>query len=231
MGTNGYNSSVAGSIPLVGTNHEGIMNEQVKPNEHQKQLNIKGTREFIARLLATGRAFDVNKDGLYDARSGAINVWCSPTDKPACWTHEITKGDLKYPREYVGGLYWDWLDDNSVQFRLDCTPYQMLEHIKKERKPRWNAPILTDDEWNEIVGWLERKVLELLRLADLHPEIGGTKCPFCDYVLPPDELLNTIIEHIDNMHREVEVTGVCLGREACINTKAGDYVLRAVEKF
>src|SRR5262249_62215855 len=48
-------------------------------------LDLAVDREFVQRLLATGRAFDLETGGLSDARSGVINVWCSPDDKPACW--------------------------------------------------------------------------------------------------------------------------------------------------
>jgi hypothetical protein len=40
-----------------------------------ESLNTAVNREFIQRLLATGRAFDLERGGLYDARSGMVNVW------------------------------------------------------------------------------------------------------------------------------------------------------------
>jgi hypothetical protein len=37
-------------------------------------LNLTVEREFFQRLLATGRAFDLERGGLYDAPSGVVNV-------------------------------------------------------------------------------------------------------------------------------------------------------------
>lgn len=41
----------------------------------REALHLAVDREFVQRLLATGRAFDLERGGLYDARSGMVNVW------------------------------------------------------------------------------------------------------------------------------------------------------------
>ena len=48
----------------------------------REALRLAEDREFIQRLLATGRAFDLERGGLYDARSGVVNVWA----KRRCWS-------------------------------------------------------------------------------------------------------------------------------------------------
>lgn len=124
----------------------------------RRDLNQTVSRDTIQKLLAVGHQFDLNKNGLYDARSGVVNVWASPEDKPTCWTPEITQGTLNFPRDYVGGLYWDWLDDHSATLYLDATPYGLTERGPKKT--------LTPEEWDQIFDWLKVKVQNLIRLAE-----------------------------------------------------------------
>jgi hypothetical protein len=60
----------------------------------REMLNLTVEREFLQRLLAAGHAFDLEREGLYDARSGLVNIWCSPDDKPPCWDAVITRGGV-----------------------------------------------------------------------------------------------------------------------------------------
>ncbi|MBY0514008.1 MAG: hypothetical protein K2P78_08875 [Gemmataceae bacterium] len=99
----------------------------------KEPLNIETDRPTLRKLLDTARAFDLERDGLYDARFGLINVWCSPDDKPACWTAEITRGCLTHPRAYVGDLDWDWLDDDRVVLHVEADPYDLLD--RRPRRP------------------------------------------------------------------------------------------------
>jgi hypothetical protein len=48
----------------------------------REALHLAEDREFVQRLLATGRAFNLERGGLYDARSGVVNVWA----KRRCWS-------------------------------------------------------------------------------------------------------------------------------------------------
>ena len=139
-------------------------------------LNLTVEREFLQRLLATGRAFDLERGGLYDARSGVVNLWCSPDDKPACWNRSISRGGLSYPREYVGALAWDWLDDDRAELYVEAAPYALIERRRREPLP--------EPAWQEILAWVREKALGMVRLARLEPRIVGTCCPCCSFVLP-----------------------------------------------
>jgi hypothetical protein len=131
-------------------------------------LNLVVDREFIQRLLATSRAFDLEHGGLYDARSGVINIWCSPHDKPACWDRPISKGGLRYPREYVGGLGWEWRNDDQADLHVEAAPYAFIDQCRHEP--------LTERDWRDILAWLRDKALGLVRLARLEPQVVGIGC-------------------------------------------------------
>jgi hypothetical protein len=141
----------------------------------RETLNLAVDREFVQRLVATGRAFDLERGGLYDARSGIVNVWCSPDDKPVCWNRPISRGGLRYPREYVGAVGWEWRDDERAEMYVEAAPYALLE--RRHREP------LPEQAWQEVLAWLREKALALVRLAQLEPRIVGTRCPFCDFML------------------------------------------------
>jgi hypothetical protein len=66
-------------------------------------LNVRADRNLLRQLLATEGAWDLERGGLYDARSGVINIWCSPHDKPACWDRPISKGGLRHPENTSAG--------------------------------------------------------------------------------------------------------------------------------
>jgi hypothetical protein len=182
------------------------------------------SRSFVQRLLKTASEFDINKGGLFDARSVCANIWCSPDDKPSCWNIEVTKGGLNYPREYVGGLYWDWLDDDRVSLYLDATPYALLDQARKTRQE------LSEEAWGSIHDWLKAKAQELIRLAQLQPQTVGTQCPLCSFILPADHLLNDLLDHLTKEHR-VQTLEVILGDRPMVVTDRGSFELKAVEKF
>jgi hypothetical protein len=160
---------------------------------------------------------------VYDARSGCINLWCSPDDKPACWKRPITRGGLSHPREYVGALGWDWRDDDQAELYVEAAPYDLLERRRR--------PPLADEAWQEILAWLREKALALARLAHLEPRVVGTRCPFCDFILPAGPLLNGLVEHIAAAHPEVRLQGVTLADTPVLSTNRGDLPLRPVENF
>src|SRR5581483_3521744 len=147
-------------------------------------LNLLVDKDTIYKMLAVGSEFDVNKNGLFDARSGCVNVWCSPDDKPDCWDIPITKGGLHYPREYVGGIHWEW-DEKTDKFSIfiEAVPYNLERHYKK----------VSPKQLQSCLDWVEVQAKNLLRLAHIQETVLGICCPFCDYVLPNDELLNTLI--------------------------------------
>jgi hypothetical protein len=189
----------------------------------RKSLSITANRDFLRRLLATGRAFDLEQGGLYDARSGVVNVWASPDDKPACWDVRITPGGLSHPREYVGALGWDWRDDDLADLYVEATPYALLDHRRRRS--------LSEQEWQEILAWLQEKAMGLVRLDHLEPRVVGVHCPFCDFILPAGELLNGLIEHIAVAHPEVRLRGVTLADPPVLSTDRGEFPLRSAERF
>src|SRR5262245_32310263 len=187
-------------------------------------LNVRADRDLLRQLLAAGRGWDLNSGGLYDARSGVVNIWCSPDDKPACWDRPISRGGLRYPREYVGGLGWEWPDDDHhAELYVEATPYALLE--RKPRRP------LTEQDWQEILAWLREKALGLIRLARLEPRVVGACCPFCSFVLPAGELLNGLLEHVAAAHPEVGLRGLTLGDPPVLGTDRGDFPIRPAERF
>lgn len=152
-------------------------------------------RETVRKILAVGHEFDVNKGGYFDARSGCVNIWAGPEDKPTSWDAEIIQGALDYPRSYCGGLGWDWVYDEDANLYLDCQPFDLLE---KKGEP----------DWDNLFEWLTVKAHFLLRMATIQETVLGTKCPLCDFVLPSDRLLNELLDHISE---HGVVTSLCLG--------------------
>lgn len=200
------------------------MARKLPKQEQRWPLNIQVSRSFIRLLLQTANEFDLNKGGYFDGRCGCINVWAGPTEKPACWNVEITKGGLTYPRDYVGGVYWDWLNDDQASLYLDATPYALLDKARKDRQE------LPEEAWQSIGDWLKAKAQELIRLAQLQPERVGTRCPLCSFILPTDHLLNDLLDHIAREH-QVTIKEIALGRRTILVTDQGIFALEAVEKF
>lgn len=182
----------------------------------KKQLNIIVDQDTIRKILAVGHEFDVNKNGLFDARGGCVNFWCSPEDKPDCWNQEIIQGALEYPRDYVGGLYWDLQDDDKYSLYIDVSPFQLLDKSKT----------LSDKDWESCTEWVEKQAKSLIRLAGIHETILGTCCPFCDFVLPLDCLLNDLLDHMVT-HDGIQIKGITLGRPTRIETNKGVFELKA----
>ncbi|MFP5210317.1 MAG: hypothetical protein ACLGRW_13595 [Acidobacteriota bacterium] len=189
----------------------------------REMLNLTVDRDFVQRLLATGRAFDLERGGLFDARSGLINLWCGPHDKPACWNRPISRGGLSYPREYVGALCWEWQDDERVELYIEATPFSLLDRRRREPLP--------DQVWQELLAWLREKAMDLIRLARLEPRVVGTCCPFCGFILPSGALLNGLLEHIAASHPDVALHGLTLSEAPILATDRGEIILRSAERF
>jgi hypothetical protein len=147
----------------------------------------------------------------------------SPDDKPTCWTRPITRGGLRYPREYVGALGWDWRDDDQAELYIEAAPYSLLE--RRRRAP------LPEQSWRELLAWLRDKALGLVRLARLEPRVVGACCPFCDFVLPTGQLLDGLVEHIAGAHPGVRLRGVTLADPPVLSTDRGEFPLRSAERF
>ena len=165
----------------------------------RRNLNILVDRTTTRKMIEIGHEFDLNQDGYYDARSGYINIWCGPADKPACWDHQIDQGNLDYPRDYIGSVRWEWGRDFATLY-INADPYALLDDRQ-----------LTEAEWDQLLDWVQEKVMFLVRMASIHPDTG-IKCPFCSFVLPPswNDFLNLCV-HIEGTHKK-RVEEIVLGR-------------------
>lgn len=97
------------------------------------------TRETWRNLLRKANELDINKGGYCDARSGVINFWCGPENKPDGFLWDIEKHQLDYPREYVGDVTPVWSDESDliVAFSIKSQNYaikhaQELDYRQKE---------------------------------------------------------------------------------------------------
>jgi hypothetical protein len=188
-----------------------------KRDARRKSLPLPGQtgdRKLCVKVLAVGREFDVNKAGLYDARSGCVNIWASPEDKPSGWNTVITRGGLKHPRALVGSLGWEWTGDDAVQFVYDVSPYDLLPG---RSTAGWH--LIADDLWASCAAWVQEKSLALLRLARMHEAYLGAGCPWCSFILAPGNLFNDMVSHA--VHAHGLVYAVVLGERTEIVLKDG----------
>ena len=180
--------------------------------------------EAIRKILRVGRDFDLEAGGLCDARSGCVNFWCSPEDKPEGWESEIIPAALTYPRAVVGSLMWELLDKQNESLGyllyLDISPYELDEHFKGK---------MPEHLWAACEEWLINKTLEIVRLSRLLPEDGGTKCPLCDYVLPVGHMLNDLIKHMSDHGKVSNI--VFGGKVTTVKVNGIQYPLEMKEEF
>jgi hypothetical protein len=154
----------------------------------RRELNVVLDRAAIQKILDVAKELDVNKGGLYDARAGCVNIWCSPEDKPQCWPKEVLQGTLNYPRDYVAGIYWEWNwenDKDRAALYLEVEPYELERHRKEDalairpihsvhRQGRGftaNDSLVTNEEWEELFAWSLKQTLRLLSMSGL--KLGG----------------------------------------------------------
>jgi hypothetical protein len=183
-----------------------------------RDLDAMLSRSQILRLLDAGRQSDINQGGYCDARSGVINLWCGPEDKPACWTAPIDQGDLDYPREFVGMLSWKWTEDLSqARLIVEAEPYAMLDARR--------GAGLTEPEWEQCLNWCEAKARALIALADEMLDVVGTHCPFCDFILSEGQLINGLIDHIQERHPGHKIESLTAGAGLTITTREDSFPL------
>jgi hypothetical protein len=87
---------------------------------------------YLFRLaIETARDLDLNKGGLWDGRSGAINLWASPEDRPTGWPEEveIRQMALAYPRAYVATFDMQWPSDSNLEWSSREASCQLLADI------------------------------------------------------------------------------------------------------
>ena len=56
------------------------------------------------RLLHFPQPHDIDKGRRYDARSGCVNIGCSPEDKPGCWDAEVEAGERLRRGNHAGHI-------------------------------------------------------------------------------------------------------------------------------
>lgn len=132
------------------------------------------------KLLKKARELDINDGGLWDARSAAICLWCSPEDKPESWKNvEIDKGMLRYPRSFLAVFYGEYvglvgdLSDDGLSYRdglirvhLVIAPYDKMRQIFGVE---WGiAEKYASEDEKE---WCLRKWEELKRSVELESEL------------------------------------------------------------
>jgi len=175
-------------------------------------------------MLRIARTLDVGKGGLYDARSGAVNLWVSPEDHPDSWDGVVmSAGAFPEPREYLGAVELDFeldSDINTCVLELTCTPYERDRATRGGVKRRVGEhPEPTEDEW----AWLTAKVDALVDLAErvVEPPDSetGIFCKLCEKVVKVS-LLNDYLTHLTEEH-QVKITSVVLGEQAVVHTNMG----------
>jgi len=173
------------------------------------------------KMLMVGHSLDLNKGGLYDSRSGAVNVWASPEDKPDGWGNvEILPGGLDYPRALVGTVSFE----RTEELKNDEWIESAKIFIEPSPSERWEADGISsrlekavlESEWN----WLIEKTFQLMLLAvsEIEPP-EGLFCRFCDAYVKV-ALLNDFIVHLQEEHNVV-VKSVTLGEKTVIETETG----------
>jgi hypothetical protein len=173
-------------------------------------------RDTWRKMLRLAHTLDVEKGGLYDARSGCINVWVSPEDHPTSWDGvAMTDGAFPQPREYLGGIMAELTEDLSqAVLTLEVTPYDRMPQRELGKHP---PP--EEDEW----AWVSRKAQDLLELAErlLEPP-GSDSSIFCKFCEAPVKvrLFNDFLEHLAGTH-QMRLAAVVLGDPTIVLTNIG----------
>jgi hypothetical protein len=186
------------------------------------------SRDVWLKMLQIAHDLDLNKGGVYDARSGAINLWVAPDDKPVDYTWEITKGALNFPRNFLASIYGQFVDgDDNVELYLVIHNYARRDFAKyllnhsnisyEEYKAMLElAEKGTDEEWK----WATDKAKWLIDAAEkesVFKEIAY--CPFCGKEFPDLQLFNDLVTHIAT---HVKVKAVIISAEGnLIETERG----------
>jgi len=188
-------------------------------------------RKMWALMLQAGHVLDIEKGGLFDSRSGAVNVWASPDDKPDGWDIvTITRGALSFPRSFVGSVYTEYdenelqdmhfslvdLDPENVVFLVvDATPYDRWEITGKNRPDE-------QEQLNKEMEWVKTRIDKLFEMAKANYEFEDVEsiyCKFCDKRIKV-VLVNDFISHLIEEHN-VSVENVVIGDGVQIDTNIG----------
>jgi hypothetical protein len=151
---------------------------------HRLTLGAITPRDWQA-VLRAARELDLDRGGYWDGRSGAVNAWCGPDDRPTGWPEEvpIRCGALRHPRAFVASCWLEWpkdepADGNSedhLPVVAEITCYEVREHFGWRHSGR-----VRGDQ-----AWLKRHWRELVAVARTHLprplqlELGGLQGPAC----------------------------------------------------
>jgi len=136
------------------------------------RLDAITPREWRA-VLRAARELDLDRGGYWDGRSGAVNAWCGPEDKPAGWPAavEITRGALPHPRSFVASCWLEWPDDGPIDWGTAHT-LPVVADITVYDVRDWRARRRRTDPGQRVTGrvpgdvaWLKRHWRQLLALA------------------------------------------------------------------
>jgi hypothetical protein len=162
------------------------------------------SRDVWQRMLEIAHGLDLNKGGIYDARSGAINLWVAPEDKPLDYVWEIRKGALSFPRNFLASIYGQFTEDGDVELYLVIYNYARKDYAEylfnhsnisyKEYRAMLDlAEKGTDAEWS----WAMAKAKWLIDMAVKESVfIDVTYCPFCGQEFPNLQIFNDFIMHL-----------------------------------
>lgn len=137
--------------------------------ERSQLLDVTVDRRTARRMMEIGRERDINRGGYCDARSGCINFWCGPDDRPDCWPAAITQGGLNHPRDYVGAVYFEWEGDDRARLKIDVVPYRLQRDAARRAavagERRANEAPVSEVELATALDWVRAKTLDLLAAA------------------------------------------------------------------
>lgn len=163
------------------------------------------------QVLRVADDLDLERGGYWDARSGCLNLWAGPEDKPAGWPEQvpITNGALSYPRSFVGAIHPEWPRDcperdlpEKLPVILEVRCYDVAEWRRTHPSPDGHSPRSSlrlgqlDPEAYRVKGdvaWARRHWRQLLdragELAPKLPQLGpweptaDAHCPRCGHEL------------------------------------------------
>ncbi|KXB01492.1 hypothetical protein AKJ41_01245, partial [candidate division MSBL1 archaeon SCGC-AAA259O05] len=163
---------------------------------------------------------------LYDSRSGVINIWCSPRDKPEGYGYEIRRGALNHPRDYVATIVPRRGDSGSstVDLELQVDPERGgTEPLEHRAEP-------TAGERR----WAKEKLDELIEMGEEEGVFEEVLiCPLCGGEVGANTF-NGFVEHIAT-HVEVdsvkmEVKGKVLHLAGGRTLFPSDYIQKRARK-
>lgn len=119
------------------------------------------TEHELQKLLKEAEKRDLNNNGYCDVRSAAIHLWAGPDDHPEGWHWPFIKSALKYPREWLGVIYWklngqEWIVQTLNYAAIRADHGTKLPYGNK-RQPYANHP--------EDIAWVRAKFAELWQAA------------------------------------------------------------------